>query len=57
MARYTGLALLLIGAAGIAAAGGLASAPEIDPTMGISALALLSGGLLVIRARKKRQQK
>ncbi len=57
MARYTGLALLLIGAAGIAAAGGPTSAPEIDPAMGISALALLSGGLLVIRARKKRQQK
>ena len=52
MARYTGLALLLIGAAGIAAAGGPSSAPKIDPTMGISAL-----GLLVIRARKKRQQK
>ena len=55
MAKYLGLALLLIGTAGIAAAGGFVIAPEIDPAMGISALALLSGGLLVIRARKKRQ--
>jgi len=29
------------------------AAPEIDPTMGIGALALLSGGLLLLRSRRK----
>ena len=54
MAKYAGLALLLIGTAGMAVAGAPPSAPEIDPAMGIGALALLSGGLLVIRARQKK---
>jgi LPXTG-motif cell wall-anchored protein len=54
MAKYAGLALLLIGTAGMAVAGGPASVPEIDPAMAIGALALLSGGLLVIRARRKK---
>jgi hypothetical protein len=52
MAKYVGLALLLIGTAGIAAAVPV-GAPEIDPASGMSALALLSGTLLVLRARKK----
>jgi len=54
MKNYIGLALLLIGSAGIAVAGQIQSAPEIDPALGIGALALLSGGLLVIRARRKK---
>jgi LPXTG-motif cell wall-anchored protein len=54
MEKYAGLALLLIGSAGMAVAGGPTSAPEIDPAMAVGALALLSGGLLVIRARRKR---
>ena len=54
MAKYAGLALLLVGTAGMAVAGAPLSAPEIDPAMGIGALALLSGGLLVIRARRKK---
>ena len=29
-------------------------APEIDPSLAISALALLSGGLLVVRGRRKK---
>ena len=51
MAKYIGFALLLIGTAGIA--GATPVAPEIDPGSGMSALALLSGALLVIRARRK----
>ena len=52
MAKYTALALLLVGIAGIAGATPV-GAPEIDPTSGVSALALLSGALLVFRARRK----
>jgi LPXTG-motif cell wall-anchored protein len=54
MAKYAGLALLLMGTAGMAVAGGPAGVPEIDSAMAIGALALLSGGLLVIRARRKK---
>jgi len=53
MAKYIALALLMIGTAGLAIAGGPSAAPEIDPAFGVAALALLSGGLLVIRARKR----
>ena len=57
MTKVVGTILLLIGMAGFAFAGGGVSVPEIDAATGVGALALLSGGLLVIRARKKRQQK
>ena len=51
--RLVGLMLLLIGVSGLAMA--LApAAPEIDPSSGTSALALLSGALLVIRGRCKK---
>jgi hypothetical protein len=53
MAKATGLVLLLMGMAGFAFAGPV-RAPEIDVATGVGALALLSGGLLVIRARRKR---
>jgi len=43
--------LLMIGAAGIASA--VTWVPEIDPGSGISALALLSGAVLVLRGRRK----
>jgi LPXTG-motif cell wall-anchored protein len=32
---------------------GSVTVPEIDPGVGISALALLSGGLLLLRSRRK----
>jgi hypothetical protein len=54
MTKVVGTILLLIGMAGFAFAG--SSVPEIDAATGVGALALLSGGLLVIRASKKRQQ-
>jgi hypothetical protein len=50
MTKYTALALLLMGIAGATPPVG---APEIDPASGASALALLSGALLVFRARRK----
>jgi hypothetical protein len=46
-----GLSLLLVGTAGLAVAGPTA-APEIDGASATSALALLSGSLLVLRARR-----
>jgi hypothetical protein len=49
MTKYIGFALLLIGSAGVALA---TPVPEINPGSGMSALALLSGALLVIRARR-----
>jgi len=55
MAKLIGLMLLMIGSAGFALAGLVAAGvPEIDPTAAAGALALLSGGLLVIRARRRK---
>jgi hypothetical protein len=51
MTKYIGLALLLIATAGIA--GATPAVPEIDPGSGMSALALLSGALLVLRGRRR----
>ena len=46
------LLILLISAS--AAFGGVGRpVPEVDPGVGISALALLSGGLLLLRSRRK----
>jgi hypothetical protein len=47
------LSLLLAGAASFAFAG-TAVAPEIDGASAVSAVVLLSGGLLVLRARRKK---
>jgi hypothetical protein len=46
--------LLLVGTAGFAFAVSPPIVPEIDPSMGIGALALLSGSLLVLRARRNK---
>ncbi len=51
MTKVSVLILLLTASAAFAGADG--SAPEIDPGVGISALALLSGGLLLLRSRRK----
>jgi hypothetical protein len=53
MTRIVGCAMLLIGAAAFATAG-TPQVPEIDPSSGLGVLALLSGGLLVIRGRRKK---
>ena len=51
MTKTIGLMLLFIGVAGLA--GATAAVPEIDAGTGGSALALLSGVLLVVRGRKR----
>ena len=51
MRKVIGLALIVIGCVGTALAG--TSVPEIDPGSAGSALALISGALLVIRGRRK----
>ena len=53
MTRWTSLLLLIVGSAGFAFAG-LNPTPEIDASAGGAALALLSGGLLVLRARRRK---
>ncbi len=52
--KNLGLMVLLFAAAGSAMAGGPAAVPEIDATSTIAAVTLLSGALLVIRARRKK---
>jgi hypothetical protein len=48
--KVAGLALLGIGMSSLAAA----AVPEIDPASGASALALLTGTLLVFRGRRRK---
>jgi LPXTG-motif cell wall-anchored protein len=52
MVRIVGVTMLLIGVSSFAFAG--AVAPEIDPSTGVGAIALLGGGLIVLRARRKK---
>jgi hypothetical protein len=49
--KIVGTALLLIGVSQFASAG-VFTTPELDPATGVSALVLLSGALLIIRARR-----
>jgi hypothetical protein len=51
MMKIAGLSLLCIGVSSIASAA--ITTPEIDPASGASALALLSGALLMIRGRRR----
>jgi MYXO-CTERM domain-containing protein len=51
--RVIGLTVLLLGTAAYALAG--ITTPEIDASSGVAAVALLSGGLLVLRARRRKQ--
>ena len=53
MYKIVGLSLLLMGAASSAFALDVV-APEIDGASAVSAVVLLSGGLLVLRARRKK---
>jgi hypothetical protein len=55
MKNYIGLALLLIGSAGMVSAGFVPTVPEIDVATGVGALTLLAGGLLVIRGRRNKK--
>ena len=53
MSKFIGFTLLMLGAASGAFAG-ITLAPEIDGASAASAIVLLSGGLLVLRARRKK---
>ncbi len=53
ISKLIGFTLLVTGAAS-SAFGAVAIAPEIDGASAVSAIVLLSGGLLVLRARRKR---
>ena len=53
MQKVLGLALIIVGASSALLAGG-AAVPEIDASTGASALAILAGGILVLRARRKK---
>ena len=53
--RIFALGLLVLGIAGFAfGQNPTGGAPEIDPGQAVTALALLSGGSLVIRGRRKK---
>jgi LPXTG-motif cell wall-anchored protein len=52
MRKLIGWTMLLMGAVGSAFA--QSPAPEIDASSSIAALALLSGGLMVLRSRKRK---
>jgi hypothetical protein len=49
--KVAGIALVGVGMSGACLAVGL---PEIDPASGANALALLTGALLIIRARRRK---
>lgn len=53
MSRILGMVLILAGVSVAAFADGAGGAPEISAGSAISALALLSGGLLVYRGRRR----
>jgi hypothetical protein len=53
MQKVLGLLLVLVGASSALMAGS-ASVPEIDASTGASALAIVAGGMLVLRARRKK---
>lgn len=53
MYKLIGLSLLLVGTVSFASATPV-NAPEIDGASATSAIALLSGSLLVLRARRKK---
>jgi hypothetical protein len=55
MIRAFSMAILLASVAGFAFAGVVrTTAPEIDAATGVAALGLVSGGLLILRSRRKK---
>jgi hypothetical protein len=53
MTKSIGLTMVLLSIAGTAFAG--TGVPEIDASTGTAALALLSGGMLILRTRRNRK--
>lgn len=54
MKKFIGLSMVLLGVGGSAFAGG-PPVPEIDATTGAAALAVLSGGMLILRSRRTKK--
>lgn len=54
MSRVLGIGIILASVAGFAFAGATRIVPEIDATTGVAALGLVSGGLLILRSRRKK---
>jgi hypothetical protein len=52
--KLVGIVFLLVGLSTFAFAG-VTTTPEISPASGVSALALVSGAILVIRGRRRKQ--
>jgi len=52
--KSLGIVLLLVGFSGFSMAGALVAAPEISPISGVTAIALISGAMLVVRGRRKK---
>ena len=52
--KFFGIVLLLVSLSSLAIAGTV-SAPEISAASGAAALAMLSGAILVIRGRRRKQ--
>ena len=55
MRKLVGVMLLSLSATAVAFGAARVSAPELDPASAMAALTLLSGGLAVLRGRRKRQ--
>jgi len=53
--KILGMMLLVAGMSGAAMAGWIATVPEIDAGSGVSALSLLSGALLVMKSRRRKE--
>lgn len=53
MTRLIGWTILLMGVTGCALAGGTSSSPEIDASSAVAAVALISGGMLVLKTRRR----
>jgi hypothetical protein len=56
MNRFIALMLLVLATSTVSMASVLAPVPEIDPTNGIAALALVAVAVLIIRGRRKKQE-
>ena len=55
MKKIIGLTMVLLSVGGSAFAGDISSVPEIDATTGAAALAVLSGGMMILRSRRNKK--
>ena len=53
MKRIVAVALLSMGASALLSAAVTLPAPEIDPTSGMNALAMLAGVVMIVRSKRK----